>query len=181
MIAAFYLLTLVGLIGSYDVLYWHWYRLRLFQIPEARVENLAHAVRAFLFAAMTLTVLHVDARGWWWPVYPALLGFEVANTMWDVLLEPHSRRKMGGLPPAEYVIHVFLSILTGGALASIIWGTHFLLREPSFLGLRTIDVPLLPRVGAYGSVIVALGMCGFELGGFFRLSRRREAKPVCNG
>src|SRR4029077_18989676 len=34
--AAFYLLTLVGLIGSYDVLYWHWYRLRLFSLPAAR-------------------------------------------------------------------------------------------------------------------------------------------------
>ena len=33
MIAAFYLLTLVGLIGSYDVLYWHWYKLRLFWPP----------------------------------------------------------------------------------------------------------------------------------------------------
>jgi hypothetical protein len=174
LIAAFYLLTVVGLVGSYDVLYWHWYRLRLFQVPAARVENLTHAIRALLYAAMILTVLHVDATGGWWFLYPALLTCEVGNTTWDVILEPRTRRKIGGVPPAEYVIHVLLSILTGGALASIIWGTRSLLGEVSHLGFRTIDVPFMPRVGAYVSAVVAIGMFGFELGGFIRLSGQPE-------
>lgn len=174
--AAFYLLTLVGLIGSYDVLYWHWYRLRLFRLPAARWENLTHAIRALLFAVMMLVVLHVDARGWWWPLYPLVLASEVTNTMADVILEPRSRRDIGGLPAPEYIIHIFLSIMTGAALASVIWGTRHLFFEPSWLGLRTIDVPLPPRLGAYGSVVVAVGMFCFELGGVLRLTPR--ARPV---
>ena len=177
--AAFYLLTLVGLIGSYDVLYWHWYRLRLFRLPAARWENLTHAIRALLFALMMLVVLRVDARGWWWPLYPLVLAFEVTNTRADVIIEPRSRRDIGGLPAPEYVIHIFLSILTGAALASVIWGTRQLFSEASFLGVRTIDVPLLPRLGAYASVVVAFGMFGFELGGVLRLGPRNH--PAVHG
>jgi hypothetical protein len=173
MIAAFYLLTLVGLIGSFDVLYWHWYRLRLFAAPDARWENLTHAIRALLFAAMMLMVLHVDARGWWWPLYPLLLTFEVVNTMSDVIMEPRTRRNLGGLPAAEYILHIMLSLMTGAALASVIWGTRDLLWEPAFIGVRTLDVPLLPRIGAYGSVVVALGMFVFEMRGFFQLAPGR--------
>ena len=174
--SAFYLLTIVGLIGSYDVLYWHWYRLRLFRLPAARWENLTHALRALLFATMMLVVLHVDARGWWWLLYPAVLGLEVTNTMSDVILEPKSRKGIGGLPGAEYVIHIFLSILTGAALACVIWGTRGLLQEPTALGLRTLDVPVTVRAGAYPSMVVALGMFTFELVGFFRL--KAVAQPA---
>ena len=173
--AAFYLLTIVGLIGSYDVLYWHWYKLRLFRLPAARWENLTHAIRALLFAVMTLLVLHVDARGWWWPVYPAVLAVEVANTMSDVILEPKSRRNIGGLPATEYVVHIFLSILTGAALACVVWGTRDLLHASTYLGLRTIDIPAYVRAGAYLSVVIALGMFAFELRGFFRLAPHAKA------
>jgi hypothetical protein len=170
--AAFYLLTIVGILGSYDVLYWHWYRLKLFQYPESRMENVTHAIRALLFALMMLMVLHVDARGWWWPIYPVLLAGEVTNTVADVLLEPKSRRNIGGLPPVEYVIHIILSILTGGALASVIWGTWNLLTEPSYLGFRTLPAPVFVLFGAYMSVVIALAMFVFELRGVFRVSRQ---------
>jgi hypothetical protein len=173
MVAAFYLLSLVGLIGAYDVLYWHWYRLRLFTVPEARVENLTHAIRALIYGLMTFTVLHVDARGAWWWVYPAVLAFEVLNTFWDVVLEPNSRRKLGGVPPSEYVIHVMLSILTGAALASIIWGARTLLAQPSYIGFRTLDVPTMPLVGGYVSIVIALAMFAFEFSGFIKLSNQR--------
>jgi len=172
MIAAFYLLMLVGFVGSYDVFYWHWYRLQLFRLRDARHENLTHAFRALLFAVMILTVMHVDARGMWWPLYPVLLGLEVTNTLTDVVLEPHSRKKIGGLPPQEYIIHIFLSLMTGGALASVVWGTRSLMAEPSYLGLRTIAVSGLARSGAYLSAVAAVGMFFFELAGVFRLSRQ---------
>ena len=168
---------LIGLVGSYDVQYWHWHRLRLFEQPEARTENLTHAIRALLFAAMTLMVLHLDARGAWWPIYPALLSLEVINSLADVILEPASRRRMGGLPAAEYIVHIVLSILTGGALASIIWDSFPLFYEPSHLGLRTLPVPLVFRLAAYVSVVAAFGMFSFELRGFFRLGRPKSYGP----
>jgi hypothetical protein len=173
MYAALYLLTVSGLVGSFDVLYYHMYKLRLFSRNEAMWENLTHAIRALLYATLMLTVLHVHATGWCWLVYPVLLGCEVVNTMADTILEPRSRKSTGGLPPVEYSLHVFLSIVTGAALASIVWGTHDLLFQTPSLSWRTLDIPLQVLLGSYSSVLIALGMFVFESVGFFRLLRRR--------
>jgi len=123
-----------------------------------------------------LLVMHVDARGRWWPVYPVVLAIELINTITDVILEPGSRRNIGGLPPVEYVIHIVLSLMTGAALASVIWGTRELVFAPTYLGLRTIDVSVVMRAGAYSSVAAALAIGSFELSQFLRLSSQRQPK-----
>ena len=176
MYAAFYLLTIVGLVGAYDVLYYHIYKLRLYQHHDALWENLTHLVRALLFAVMLLTVLHVRASGWWWFLYPTLLGFELINTMSDVILEPRSRRNIGGLPPVEYTLHIFLSLMTGAALASIVWATHDKIAAPASLRLETLEVGPLVLAGAYSSIVMALSMFSFELYGFFKLFGKRRVK-----
>jgi hypothetical protein len=176
MYAALYLLTVAGMVGSYDVLYYHMYKLRLFQQRDAVWENLTHAIRALLYAAMMLVVLHVRLRGWYWLLYPALLSCELVNTMSDTILEPYSRRKLGGLPPVEYSLHVFLSIVTGAALASIVWGTYDLLFEPPSFALGSLDIPTFALLGSYSSVLIALGFFAFESCGFVRLLvQRRKA------
>jgi len=176
MYAAFYLLTIVGMVGAYDVLYYHIYKLRLYQHHDALWENFTHLVRALLFAVMLLTVLHVRAAGWWWFLYPTLLGFELLNTMSDVILEPRSRRNIGGLPPVEYALHIFLSLTTGAALASIVWATHDKIGAPSSLRLETLEVSPLILAGAYSSIVMALSMFSFELYGFRKLLAKRGAK-----
>jgi len=173
MYAALYLLTIAGLVGSYDVLYYHIYKLRLYRQRDAVWENLTHAIRALLFAAMMLTVLHIRLRGWYWLLYPALLGCELVNTMSDTILEPHSRRHIGGLPPVEYSLHVFLSIVTGAALASIVWGSYDLLLETPGFSFESLDIPPYVLLGSYSSVLIALGMFVFESVGFIRLLRQR--------
>jgi hypothetical protein len=175
MLAAFYLLTLAGLVGSYDVLYYHIYKLKLYKKHDAMWENVTHAIRALLFAAMMLTVMHLRCSGWWWLIYPILLSFELINTMTDAILEPKTRKSMGGLPPVEYYLHIFLSIVTGAALASIIWGTYSMLWEAPSISLRMIEgVPLLALPGAYFSVVVSIGMFVWELAGVRRLYRERR-------
>src|SRR5262245_11938017 len=163
MYAAFYLLTIVGLVGAYDVLYYHIYKLKLYRHHDAMWENVTHLVRALLFATMLLTVLRVRASGWWWFLYPTLLGFELFNTMTDVIIEPRSRRNIGGLPPMEYILHIFLSLTTGAALASIVWATYGQIGAPSSLRLETLEVGPLVLAGAYSSVAAALSMFCFEL------------------
>lgn len=176
--AAFYLLTIAGLVGSYDVLYYHIYKLKLYKQHDAMWENVTHAIRALLFAVMILTVMHVRCTGWWWLVYPILLAIEVTNTMTDAILEPKTRKSMGGLPPVEYYLHIFLSIVTGAALASIIWGAHGMLwKEPS-ITLEMLDVPRMALPGAYFSVVVSCGMFVWELMGVRRLWREKQAKAA---
>jgi hypothetical protein len=172
--AAMYLLTVAGLVGSYDVLYYHIYKLRLYRQHDAVWENVTHAIRALLFATMMVTVLNLECRGWWWLLYPVLLTCELTNTMSDTFLEPISRRNLGGLPPVEYSLHVFLSIVTGAALASIIWGTYPMLWQESAVQWRMPDLPLLVLPGAYASVLVALGMFVFESCGVIRLLAARQ-------
>lgn len=177
-VAAFYLLTIAGLCGSYDVLYYHIYKLKLYKQHDAMWENVTHAIRALLFAVMLLTVMHVRCTGWWWLIYPILLTIEVTNTMTDAILEPKTRKSMGGLPPVEYYLHIFLSIVTGAALASIIWGTYEMMWEPPSVSLRMIEVPALALPGAYFSVVVSAGMFVWELMGVRRLWRERQAKAA---
>jgi hypothetical protein len=181
MYAAFYLLTIAGLVGSYDVLYYHIWKLRLYRQRDAVWENVTHAIRALLFAAMMFTVLHLHCSGWWWLLYPVLLSFELINTMTDTVLEPFSRKNMGGLPPVEYSLHVFLSIVTGAALASVIWGTYPLLGEPSAVAVRLLEVERFALPGAYASMLIALGMFTFEASCVVRqlAARRREAAKLC--
>ena len=178
MIAAFYLLTVAGLVGSYDVLYYHIYKLKLYKQHDAMWENVTHAIRALLFAVMILTVMHVRCTGFWWLIYPILLTVEVTNTMTDAILEPKTRKSMGGLPAVEYYLHIFLSIVTGAALASIIWGTYETMWEPPSVSLRMIDVPAMALPGAYFSVVVSCGMFVWELMGVRRLWRERQAKAA---
>lgn len=178
MYAAFYLLTIVGMVGAYDVLYYHIYKLRLYQHHDAIWENVTHLVRALLFAIMLLTVLHVRASGWWWFLYPTLLGFELINTMTDVVLEPRTRKNIGGLPPVEYILHIFLSLMTGAALASIIWATHDKINAPTSLHLETLQVGSMVLAGAYSSIVMAMGMFSFELYSFIKLLGQRGAKPA---
>jgi hypothetical protein len=179
MYVALYLLTLAGLVGSYDVLYYHIYKLRLYRQRDAVWENITHAIRALLFGCMMITVLNLECTGGWWLLYPVLLSCELTNTMTDTIFEPSSRRNMGGLPPVEYSLHVFLSIVTGAALASILWGTYPLLWEPSAVHWRLLDVPWYVLPGSYFSVVVAGGMFVFESTGVFRLlAARRKAAQV---
>ncbi|MBI2825387.1 MAG: hypothetical protein HYX69_11940 [Planctomycetia bacterium] len=174
MLAAFYLLTIVGLVGSIDVLFYHIYKLRLYRQREAMWENLTHLTRALLFGVMMLTVIHLRASGWLWFIYPLLLGFELTNTMIDVTMEPYTRRNLGGLPPVEYILHVFLSICTGAALASVVWGTYTMIWEPTGIAIATVPVGSMVLLGAYWAVLVSFGMFTFELVGFLRLFRTRH-------
>lgn len=174
MLAAFYLLTIVGIVGSIDVLFYHIYKLRLYRQRDAMWENVTHFTRALLFAVMMLTVMHVRASGWLWFIYPLLLGFELTNTMIDVIMEPYTRRNLGGLPPMEYILHVFLSICTGAALASVVWGTYTMIEDPTGIAIATLPVDTMVLMGAYWAVFAAVGMFTFELVGFVRLFRTRH-------
>jgi hypothetical protein len=172
--AAFYLFSIAGVIGAFDVLYYHIYTHRLYKQPSAIWENVTHFVRALLFAVFFVLTLHVEASGSWWWLYPAIIGVEVLNTTVDTMLEPSSRKSLGGLPAGEYFLHVFLSILTGAALASILWDTYPLLSAPTALQWHTLDVPAPLRFGSYGAVVMALGFFLFESSAFFKQLAQRQ-------
>lgn len=165
---------LAGAVGAYDVLYYHIYTHRLYKQPSAMWENVTHFMRALLFAVFFILIVHVQASGAWWWLYPAVIAVEFINTMCDTILEPASRKSLGGLPAGEYILHVFLSIVTGGALACMLWDTYPLLSEPTALTWRTLDVPDFLRYGSYVATVVAIGFFLFEAGSFVRQFAQRQ-------
>jgi hypothetical protein len=117
--APFELMMVASLIGAVDVLYFHLYRFRLFEQPGSVAEELTHLARHLLFIAIVLTMLLSPpfAR----PLVLVLVGLDLLNNVADVLLEKSSREPLGGLPSAEYLIHILASMLVGMAISAFWW------------------------------------------------------------
>jgi hypothetical protein len=109
-------------VGSVDGLYYHLIKLRLHERSESKTEHLAHSLRALLlpptlwvaFAAAGMAPL---AR---LGVLIALIAADWLVAMWDVILESKSRRGLGGLPHAEYFVHVSATATHSAAEAFVI-------------------------------------------------------------
>ena len=162
MVIAFCLLSISGTLGAFDVLYFHIYRCRLYRHPDAVWENITHFLRAFLFAVFFITVMHLDLTGTWWWGYVALSTVEIVNSMIDTLLEPSSRKKLGGLPDGEYYLHNILSVLIGAIICAMLWSSWPLRDLPTGIHWRASTLPLIPRLAGYWAVVMALAFFAFE-------------------
>jgi hypothetical protein len=56
---AFYLLLVIGTIGFFDVLFFHWYRCRLAERPECHREVFWHTARHLIYALQFLWVANL--------------------------------------------------------------------------------------------------------------------------
>jgi hypothetical protein len=105
------------LLGAVDGLYFHLRRYRLFAFAESRREHLLHTLRAFLVLP-PLTLLYLaDVTGPCLWAAAAAIAIDQVMLGLDLREEATSRRRFGGLAPAEYQIHVVANGLHGIALA----------------------------------------------------------------
>jgi hypothetical protein len=105
------------LLGAIDGVYFHLRRYRLFAFPESRGEHLLHTVRAFLVLPPLALLYLADAAGLWLWIAAAAIALDQLMLGLDLREEATSRRRFGGLAPAEYQIHVAANGLHGIALA----------------------------------------------------------------
>ncbi|HSI06356.1 MAG: hypothetical protein ACAI38_01065 [Myxococcota bacterium] len=109
------LMSLVGILGFIDGVYFHIWKFRLHERRDSRREHVIHALRASLAVPAIYGLFVVPVSGvWLW----AIAGFIVADffaMVWDLFEEDHSRRDLGGIPRAEYIIHV---VATGFHMAA---------------------------------------------------------------
>ena len=139
-LASMVLVLIVGVMGAIDTLYFHFWKFRLFARPQSRREHLTHAIRAAL-AGPTFMLLFVwPATGPMLWLVTLLIAADFAVMLWDLFEEPESRRSLGGIPPAEYTLHVVAASLhsAGYALAlasrpSVAWSTTTPLEMPSLV------------------------------------------------
>ncbi len=113
MTTALSVLVILGLLGAFDTLYYHEWRLRLPSTPSAAPELRLHAIRDFAYTVVFGSLAWITWNGSWiWP-FAAVLLFEIWVTLTDFLEEDRTRR----LPAGERVMHAVMGITYGAFLA----------------------------------------------------------------
>jgi len=106
-------LVVLGVLGAFDTLYYHEWKLRLPETPTARQELKLHACRDFAYCIVFGSLAWRTWNGaWLWPL-GAVLIFEIWMTLTDFLEEDQTRR----LPAGERVMHAIMGIVYGVFLA----------------------------------------------------------------
>jgi hypothetical protein len=113
------LLLVIGLLGAFDVFWFHRRQARLNERPECRAEAVVHVARGFVYVAQFVAIPNVAFHGRWVLALLALFAIDVVIGIADVLIEPASRRAQGGLPGGEYLAHLVLSVLVGALLREV--------------------------------------------------------------
>jgi hypothetical protein len=113
---AIWLLFVQALLGAFDTLYYHEYRLRLPHGHGTRTELRLHASRDFAYAVIIGSLGFLTWNGSLAWVLCALLLAEIVITLWDFIEEDRIRR----LPPGERAMHAVMGIVYGAFLAYLV-------------------------------------------------------------
>ncbi|HEX9451913.1 MAG TPA: TIGR01777 family oxidoreductase [Burkholderiales bacterium] len=113
---AYTLLAAQGILGAWDNLWNHEYKVGLARRAGARAELVLHALRAALYAPVFVVFAWLELTGWYAAVFAGLLATEIAITLLDFVEEDRSRE----LPANERVLHTVLAINFGAFLAVLV-------------------------------------------------------------
>jgi hypothetical protein len=113
---AIWLLFVQALLGAFDTLYYHEYRLRLPDRQGTRIELRLHAARDFAYAIIIGSLGFVIWAGAFAWVLGGLLLMEIGITLWDFIEEDRIRK----LPAGERAMHAVMGIVYGAFLANLL-------------------------------------------------------------
>lgn len=115
-----WLLTAQGVLGAFDTIYFHELRARLPALQaRAKPELVLHSLRSLIYGLFFLTLPWLAWRGAWTALLIFLLALEIFITMYDFVIEDRIRKPLGGVYPAERVLHGVLGVLYGIFLACL--------------------------------------------------------------
>ena len=113
---AIWLLFVPALLGAFDTLYYHEFRLRLPHGHGTTTELRLHASRDFAYAVIIGTLGFVTWNGVFAWLLFGLLAAEIVITLWDFIEEDRIRK----LPAGERAMHAVMGIVYGAFLAYLI-------------------------------------------------------------
>jgi hypothetical protein len=154
MIAASWLLLLLGVLGATDIWLFHTRAHHLHAHPPARAELITHFLRGPTYFLLFVLVPNFSFHGGAMVALVLLLAFDLAISIADFWLEPDSRRDLGGLPRGEYLLHVLMAMLFG-ALVAVVLTTGGSLHEPTALHWLGVEQQAWLRVGL---AVMAIGV-----------------------
>jgi hypothetical protein len=166
------LLLVVGLLGAFDIVYFHWHRCGLGRRAESRTEVWIHVARGLIYAVQLAVVPSVRCTGAWYGPFVAIFVADVGIAMSDVVVEPASRRSQGGLPAGEYLMHMVLAVLAGAYLHAVAVGTS---------GWAELPTAITWAPAAPGALRAALGVmaaCCLAVAAYEALGLRNGATPA---
>ncbi|AWW29405.1 hypothetical protein DN752_04180 [Echinicola strongylocentroti] len=102
------LLILFALLATYDGLYLHLVKYRLYEHADSRFEHITHTVRAILFP-LTLIFFYLSRGDLFFYIGLVLILLDILALGIDAYSEKESRNFMGGLPQREYILHLFVN------------------------------------------------------------------------
>ncbi|MDB4944437.1 MAG: hypothetical protein JWP97_3971 [Labilithrix sp.] len=176
MLTASVLLLFLGLLGAFDVAWFHHRQAALTSREECRAEAVVHVVRGVVYAAQFALVPNVRFAGRWALVLFGLFAVDAAVAAADVLLEPSSRKKQGGLPPGEYFMHVVLSVLAGALLHAALGTAWRDAHEPTSLAWSA-QAPDLLRAALAVMSAASLGVALLEAAALLE-TRLPSPRPI---
>lgn len=137
-------------VAALDGVYFHLWKFRLFARPESRVEHALHTARALL-APPIVWLLYIAPPG---PLLTVgvLIGLDQLAAVVDVLIEPKSRKSLGGLPRTEFQAHVIATMFHIGALALGIVGRLQLAIDAAQASAITVKIVAFALVAGAASV-----------------------------
>jgi hypothetical protein len=154
--AALWLLSIQGVIGAFDTLYYHEWLARLPARPaQAASELKLHAARDFLYAALFATLPWLAWHGAWVLVLVVVLAAEIVLTLTDFVVEITVRKPLGDVYAGERVTHAVMGILYGAMVASLIPVLIAWWAQPNAVIATSPDVPGVLR---WGLVVMAAGV-----------------------
>ena len=172
-IAPLVIMSIVAPLGALDVLYFHLYKFRLHARRASRLETVTHLARGALFAAVAFVFARYEPHGSWYWVVVALVGLDFLNNVADVLLEPKSRASLGGLPPAEYAIHII-----GATASGVIGATWVIVGRPlAALPTALAPPPEMPGWLATNAHVLYIGAIAMMLGETALMIRAMPRRP----
>lgn len=106
-----YLLIIQAVMGAFDTLYHHEFKVALPRSPTARLELAIHAVRALIYGFVFVGLAWYEWHGYWAFLLITIILIEVVLTLWDFVVEDSTRI----LPRTERITHTLLAINGGAA------------------------------------------------------------------
>lgn len=175
MIAATWILFVLGLLGATDIVLYHTLSHGIRKHPDCRTELLVHSLRGPTYALLFGVVPNCALHGLWtWALY-ALLGFDLWLSLWDFAIERTSRARLGGLPTGEYILHVMLGILFGAFVAMVLTATAAHAGLPTAIVWQPVAVPDALRWVLMGMAAGVFASGALDARAWWRLRGQREA------
>ncbi len=142
MIAALWLIAILGVVGAFDTVYYHEWKARLpAGVPETAQELRLHAARDFFYAILFATLPWVAWHGYWVIALIAVIIIEIILTLWDFVEEIAARKILGDVYAGERVTHAIMGIIYGAMAANLIPTLIQWWKSPTALLIQPAPVP----------------------------------------